>query len=121
VVPDHWVPITLLARQRGWSKAETARAALQAGTGHVVTTLLIGLVVWFAGVETATRFGSVVDTLSSLALFLFGGWIAFAAWRELRGGGHGHSRGRPVRTQPRRRRAQAWRGGGTRPRDGRRP
>ena len=36
IVPDHWVPITLLARQRGWSRAETARAALQAGIGHVL-------------------------------------------------------------------------------------
>ena len=34
IVPDHWVPITLIARQRGWSKSETARAALQAGTGR---------------------------------------------------------------------------------------
>jgi hypothetical protein len=31
IVPDHWVPITLMARQRGWSRAETARAALQIG------------------------------------------------------------------------------------------
>lgn len=36
-VPDHWVPITLLARQRGWTKAETAKAAVQARIGHVVT------------------------------------------------------------------------------------
>ena len=28
IVPDHWVPITLIARQRGWSKGETARASL---------------------------------------------------------------------------------------------
>jgi hypothetical protein len=38
IVPDHWVPITLIARQRGWSKSETATAALQAGTGHVLST-----------------------------------------------------------------------------------
>jgi hypothetical protein len=38
IVPDHWAPITLIARQRGWSKAETARAAFQAGTGHVLST-----------------------------------------------------------------------------------
>jgi hypothetical protein len=31
MVPDHWVPITLIARQRGWSRAETARASFQAG------------------------------------------------------------------------------------------
>ncbi len=91
VVPDHWVPITLLARQRGWSKAETARAALLAGTGHVVTTLVLGLVVWAAGVAFATRFGHWVDTVASVALIAFGGWIGISAWRELRGGlGHSH-------------------------------
>ena len=94
IVPDHWVPISLLARQRGWSKAETARTALQAGIGHVVTTLLIGLVVWGAGVAFATRFGHLVDIAASIALIAFGGWIGVSAWRELHGGhGHGHSHG----------------------------
>ncbi|HKX06798.1 MAG TPA: hypothetical protein VJN67_01330 [Stellaceae bacterium] len=92
VVPDHWVPITLIARQRGWSMAETARASLMAGTGHVISTLIIAAVVWLAGVAVATRFGEVVDTAASVALILFGGWIAVSAWREL-SGDHGHSHG----------------------------
>jgi hypothetical protein len=98
IVPDHWVPITLLARQRGWSKGETARAALQAGIGHVVSTLIIASVIWFAGVAVAARFGHLIDTLTSLALVGFGGWIALSSWRELRRGArhghrHGHSHG----------------------------
>src|SRR5260221_6119030 len=94
IVPDHWVPITLIARQRGWSQRETALAALQAGAGHVASTLLIGLVVWFAGIAVALRFGHLVEIASSIALIAFGGWIAISAWRELRGqGGHGHSHG----------------------------
>lgn len=48
MVPDHWMPIMIIARQKGWSKKEVIRAALQAGTGHVVTTLLLGVVVWVA-------------------------------------------------------------------------
>jgi len=98
IVPDHWVPITLIARQRGWSKAETARAALQTGTGHVLSTLLIALVVWLAGVAVAERFGHYIDTASSLALIAFGGWFAISAWRELHSSGrhgHGHSHGFP--------------------------
>jgi hypothetical protein len=92
MVPDHWLPIALIARQRGWSKAETAWAALQAGTGHVLSTLLIALVVWVAGVAVAHQFGHVVDTASSIALIAFGGWIAISGWRELHStSGHGHS------------------------------
>jgi hypothetical protein len=88
------VPIALIARQRSWSKAETARAAFQAGVGHVLSTLLIALVVWLAGVAVATRFGHFVDLTASTALVAFGGWIALSAWRELHGQtGHGHRHG----------------------------
>ncbi len=100
IVPDHWVPIALIARQRGWSRSETARASLQAGIGHVMSTLLIAVVVWIAGVAFATRFGKIVDTATSVALIGFGGWIALGALREIRyadlhshADSHGHSHG----------------------------
>jgi hypothetical protein len=96
IVPDHWLPIVLMARQREWSRAETARAALQAGTGHVVSTLAIALIVWIAGVAVAKSFGGVVDTASSLALIGFGGWIALSAWREELHQ-HSHSLGQEIR------------------------
>jgi ABC-type nickel/cobalt efflux system permease component RcnA len=94
IVPDHWVPITLIARQRGWTQAETARTAFKAGVGHVLSTLAIAAIVWLAGVAVAQRFGHWVDTIASVALVGFGLWIAISAWRDLRGhGGHGHSHG----------------------------
>jgi len=84
LVPDHWMPITLLARARHWTRAQTARAAFGAGLGHTLSTLAIGLVVWLAGVAFAARFGNVVSVLSGVALIGFGAWIAIGAWRELR-------------------------------------
>src|ERR1700732_1163746 len=94
IVPDHWVPITLIARQRGWTTGQTARAALQAGTGHVITTLILPAIVWLAVVAVATKFGNWVDTISSVALVAFGLWIAISSWSELRtGDGYGHSHG----------------------------
>src|ERR1035441_11035001 len=86
LVPDHWLPITLIARQRRWSRAETARAALGAGTGHVVSTLLIGLAVWLAGVAFATRFGSLVSLVSSIPLIRLGGSNRVASHARLRVG-----------------------------------
>jgi ABC-type nickel/cobalt efflux system permease component RcnA len=96
IVPDHWVPITLVARQRGWSKVETARVALTAGAGHVLSTLAIALVIWIGGVAVATRFGHWVDTIASVALIGFGAWIAIGAWRDLHtvhGYSHDHRHG----------------------------
>jgi hypothetical protein len=45
---------------------------------------LIALVVWFAGVAAAERFGRIVDLAASAALLAFGGWVAISASHELR-------------------------------------
>ncbi|MBC5808752.1 MAG: hypothetical protein GIX00_09145 [Candidatus Eremiobacteraeota bacterium] len=92
LVPDHWAPITLMARQRGWSRAQTAKAAVGAGLGHTISTLIIAVIVWTAGVAFATKFGGVVNLVTSLALIGFGGWVAIGAIWELReqGSDDGH-------------------------------
>lgn len=90
LVPDHWAPIALIARQRGWTRIQTARAAFGAGLGHTISTLAIGALVWIAGIAFAERFGHAVALISSLALIAFGGWIAIGAWRELREGHEDH-------------------------------
>jgi ABC-type nickel/cobalt efflux system permease component RcnA len=83
IVPDHWGPIALLARQEHWPSRKVVRVALGAGTGHVLSTLLIGLVMWIVGVAVAQRYGTLVSRISSFGLILFGGWMLFSAWREL--------------------------------------
>jgi putative Mn2+ efflux pump MntP len=83
-VPDHWVPIAILARSRKWSQLQTARAAALAGVGHTVSTLIIGVLVWVAGVAFAQRFGHVVSLVASAALVAFGLWFVVAGWREAR-------------------------------------
>jgi hypothetical protein len=70
IVPDHWVPITLIARQRGWSMGETARAAFAAGVGHVVSTLMIASVIWFAGVAVAISAMAVVFALATIVTYV---------------------------------------------------
>jgi len=93
IVPDHWFPIAVMARQRGWSKSETARVALKAGTGHVVSTLAIAVLVWVAGAAAARRFGSAIDTATSLALVAFGLWIGVSAWIAQHQHAHPHKPG----------------------------
>lgn len=89
MVPDHWAPIALLARQHGWSKTHVARTAAFAGLGHTVSTLIIAVIVWAAGAALAARFGTAMSLASGIALIAFGGWIAIAGLREL-AHAHGH-------------------------------
>lgn len=98
-VPDHWLPLALLARQHGWSRAETASAAARAGLGHVLSTLAIGIAVWVVGISAAQRLGGIIDSVTSIALILFGGWCVVASFREWRadhaGDGHGPGQAHP--------------------------
>jgi hypothetical protein len=96
IVPDHWLPIAVVARHFKWTPARTAGAAAVAGFGHTASTLAIGLVVWLGGVALATRFGNVVSIVAGVALVAFGLWIAIGALRELRA--HPHVRSTPARS-----------------------
>lgn len=91
MVPDHWAPIAVLARAQGWSRARTAGAAALAGTGHVVTTLLLGAVVWSIGAVAAVHYGHIVDRFAAFALIAFGAWMAIASWREMQQTQFGHA------------------------------
>lgn len=90
LVPDHWAPIVVIARQRRWSALRTVQAAAIAGLGHVTSTLLLGVVLWAAGASLAQRYGHIVNVVAALALIAFGLWIAYGGWRELRAHGHEH-------------------------------
>ncbi len=96
VVPDHWVPITLLARERGWSQGETAGAAFAAGAGHVVSTLVIAFLAAALGIAFAAGLGGLLDVFSSLALVLFGGAIALLSWREIHSAKGGENEGKSL-------------------------
>lgn len=91
LVPDHWLPIAVVARQFNWTRARTARAAAIAGLGHTLSTLAIGVIVWLAGVALAVRLGNVVSLLAGAALIAFGMWIAIGALREMRAEARVHS------------------------------
>lgn len=90
MVPDHWAPIALLARQHGWPRKTAARTAAIAGVGHTLSTLAIAMLVWIAGIALAQRFGNALTIASSAALVALGVWIAISAFRELRSE-HGHA------------------------------
>lgn len=91
IVPDHWGPIVVVSRQRGWTLQATARAAAVAGVGHVTTTLLLGAVVWYAGSLAAAHYAHEVTLIAAIALIAFGLWIAYGGWREATGDrGHAH-------------------------------
>lgn len=82
LVPDHWAPIVLIARQRHWSLAQTAKAAATAGLGHVGSTLVLGVIFWIAGRVAAAHYGRIVNAVSAATLIALGLWTCYGWLRE---------------------------------------
>lgn len=91
ILPDHWLPLALLGRTRGYPLARVARLSSLAGLTHVLVSLLLGIMIVVVGLQFRTAIQGDEDTIVGSILVLTG--IAFVAM-ELSGHDHVHG-GRP--------------------------
>jgi len=78
--PDHTLPFVMLARAQGWSAAKTAWVTLVCGVGHVLSSLLLGMVglALGAGLAHMSALEEVRGSLAAWGLVAFG--VTYAAW-----------------------------------------
>ncbi len=86
-IPTHWLPFVLAARAQRWSHAKTLGVTALAGSGHVVVTALLGLLIAWFGIALNERIGMWFPRIAGAALLLLG---AFYLYRQLTGKGHAH-------------------------------
>lgn len=86
-IPTHWLPFVLTARVQRWSNRKTVAITALAGTGHVVVTALLGLLLTIFGVALTDAIRSWFPRIAGGLLFAFG--LYYIA-RQLAGKGHVH-------------------------------
>jgi ABC-type nickel/cobalt efflux system permease component RcnA len=86
-IPTHWLPFVLAARAQRWSHSKTLAITALAGTGHVVFTAALGLLIAWFGIALNERIGSWFPRIAGAALLLLG---AFYLFRQITGKGHAH-------------------------------
>ncbi len=87
-IPTHWLPFVLAGRVQKWSRGKTLAVTLLAGSGHVLFTAILGVLVAWLGFKIDERIGAWFPRIAGGALLLFG---LFYIYRQLAGKGHGHS------------------------------
>jgi nickel/cobalt exporter len=87
ILPDHWVPLAVVGRTRGYRLARVARLSGMAGVAHVLVSLVLGGVIVGVGLQFRSSVQSAQDTIIGSVLILTG--LGFAAL-ELSGRGHHH-------------------------------
>lgn len=80
LAPDHWVPFVALAKGSRWSMRKLAWVTMLAGTGHVVSSLLLGLIGLWAGLAIHRLEGTEVWRGSVGIWLLIGFGVAYALW-----------------------------------------
>ncbi|HEY4918036.1 MAG TPA: hypothetical protein VIH92_14075 [Solirubrobacteraceae bacterium] len=87
ILPDHWVPLAVLGRTRGYRLSRVARLSGIAGVAHVLVSLLLGGVIVAVGLQFRSSVQSAQNDVIGGLLILTG--LGFAAL-ELSGHGHHH-------------------------------
>jgi nickel/cobalt exporter len=87
ILPDHWVPLSVLGRTRRYPLAKVARLSSLAGVAHVIVSIVLGAVIVAVGLQFRSTVESAQDSVIGIVLILTG--IGFAVL-ELTGHGHTH-------------------------------
>ncbi len=90
--PDHYLPFVALAKANGWSTLKTTTITILCGLGHVLSSVVLGLL----GVALGTAVGrlewieSIRGDFAAWALIAFG--LVYLAWGIRRArNSHGHT------------------------------
>ena len=78
--PDHYLPFIVLSRSRKWSMYKTMGLTVVCGLGHILSSVVIGLIGVALGWQLAklTWFQDIRGDISSWALLLFG--LIYLVW-----------------------------------------
>ena len=87
ILPDHWVPLAVVARAERWGIGRVARLSALASAGHVLTSVVLGGVVAAVGLQFQRQIDVQQGRLVGAVLVITG--VAFLVW-GLTGHGHNH-------------------------------
>jgi len=92
--PDHYLPFIMIARARNWKLPRTIAVTIACGLGHVLSSVVIGVVGVAAGIAVGKleALESVRGEIAAWGLIAFG--LAYAAWgvrRAVLKKGHAHT------------------------------
>ena len=87
-IPTHWLPFVITSRAQRWTRNKAISVTALAGTGHVLFTAFLGVLIAWFGIALHEKIGWWFPFVAGGALLLFG---LFYVYRQVRGTGHGHS------------------------------
>ena len=91
LIPSHWLAFAVVGRQQGWTTRRTLTVTTLAGAGHVLLTVVLGLLLVGVGKQFTAKIPPVLEhAVTATLLIALGLYFLRAALRGGRHGGHSH-------------------------------
>jgi len=71
-IPNHWLPLVAIGKVEKWSTRTTLWATAISGTAHVASTILIGIIVGYAGYKLSESYHWISSFAAPLILIALG-------------------------------------------------
>ena len=82
LIPSHWLPITVISKNAGWSKALTLRATFYLGLAHVLSTVLLCIGISFLGRTLFEKYSNRFDQFSGILLIAYGLFFIYRHYKH---------------------------------------
>ncbi len=87
LIPNHWFPLAAVSKTENWSRSETALVTAITGFLHTLSTIIIGIIIGFAGYKLGDAVETVSGIYAPVVLILLGLYFII---RNLRNKSHTH-------------------------------
>jgi nickel/cobalt transporter (NicO) family protein len=71
-IPNHWIPLLAVGKAEKWSLKQTLSATIISGFAHTTSTIMIGVMVGFAGYKLSEKYAFITQQLAPLILIGLG-------------------------------------------------
>lgn len=82
VIPNHWLPILAIAKKENWKERETLWVTFLAASAHVVSTLCIGYILAWLGVQIGEQVALFSKFFAPLLLIGLGLYFIWQHYRH---------------------------------------
>jgi nickel/cobalt transporter (NicO) family protein len=72
LIPNHWIPVIAIAKTEKWTSRETLSATFLTGFSHTASTILIGILVGFAGIKLSENYHYIARVAAPVILVSIG-------------------------------------------------
>lgn len=74
MIPNHWIPLLAIGKAEHWNRRTTLWATAIIGLAHVSSTILLGILVGWIGLELSAKYRGISEWVAPSIIILLGIW-----------------------------------------------